>query len=48
MEKMVSMYTLICLRCGHTWESRDEHPVRCASCKSPYWWKPRRDEEKSQ
>lgn len=31
-----------CTRCGHTWLGRTPgKPVRCASCKSPYWDRPR-------
>ncbi len=27
-----------CLRCGHAWHPRkEERPVCCARCKSPYW-----------
>ena len=37
-----------CDRCDHEWLSRDnEKPLRCASCKSPYWNTPRRDNKKS-
>lgn len=29
-----------CLRCGHRWHPRkEEEPVCCAWCKSPYWKK---------
>ena len=32
-----------CDRCGHEWLSRDnERPLRCASCKSPYWDVPKK------
>ena len=32
-----------CDRCDHEWLSRDgEKPLRCASCKSPYWNKLRK------
>ena len=35
-----------CDRCGHEWLSRDdEKPLRCASCKSPYWDKPRKSKK---
>jgi rubrerythrin len=28
----------ICLRCGHNWRPRkDDPPVQCPNCKSPYW-----------
>ncbi len=26
-----------CKRCDWVWFSREEHPVSCAKCKSPYW-----------
>jgi hypothetical protein len=26
-----------CKRCGYEWNSRVKSPVRCASCRSPYW-----------
>jgi len=36
-----------CDRCGHEWLSRDgEKPLRCASCKSVYWNKPRQRTKK--
>ena len=29
-----------CLRCGHEWSpKKEEKPLRCAFCKSPYWEK---------
>jgi len=32
-----------CDRCDWEWLSRDdEKPLRCASCKSPYWDTPRK------
>lgn len=32
-----------CLKCGHQWIPRKEGtPVRCPSCKSAYWNRPRR------
>lgn len=30
-----------CERCGHEWLARVQRPVRCASCRSPYWGKAR-------
>lgn len=38
------VYTHHCLRCGHDWESKNEHPVKCPNpkCPSPvYWDRPR-------
>jgi len=29
-----------CQKCGHEWVSLDSAPLRCASCKSPYWKRP--------
>ncbi len=38
----IKLPTLKCLRCGHKWyPKREEMPLRCAKCKSPYWNKPR-------
>lgn len=37
-----------CDVCNHEWLARDENkPLRCASCKSPYWDKPKQGEKKS-
>ena len=34
----------ICLRCGHNWRPRkDDPPVQCPSCRSPYWDRERSD-----
>ena len=33
-----------CLRCGHQWQVQGTEPGTCASCRSPYWNKPRRTE----
>ena len=32
---MIHIYK--CLRCGHEWPSKQEHPTICPRCKSPYW-----------
>jgi len=40
---MITRKVWKCDRCGHEWLSRDTNkPLRCASCKSPYWDKPRK------
>jgi len=26
-----------CDVCGHSWKPKKPNPLRCASCKSPYW-----------
>jgi len=39
--KNVRIYEHRCLRCGHRWVSRRARPIRCASCKSPYWHIPK-------
>lgn len=32
-----------CERCSHAWNTRKEQlPIVCPSCKSPYWNKPKR------
>ncbi len=37
-----------CDICDHEWLSRDEdRPLRCASCKTPYWNKLERAEKKN-
>ncbi len=39
----ITLPTLRCLRCGHTWSPRKpERPVRCPKCGSPYWGQPRK------
>jgi len=38
-----------CLRCGHRWTPRKPNnaPKVCPKCKSPYWDRPRQNENKS-
>ena len=36
------IYIHKCLRCGHEWPSKQEQPIRCPKCKSPYWNKSRK------
>jgi predicted Zn-ribbon and HTH transcriptional regulator len=43
--KKVIGYELTCTRCGYVWESKKEHPLRCAKCKTPYWDTPRKIKE---
>ena len=33
---------LVCLKCGHTWLSRVDHPASCPRCKSYTWDQPRK------
>ena len=37
---------LECTRCGHKWEPRlpNGKPKTCPNCKSPYWDKPRQND----
>lgn len=36
--KRVTVFQYSCCRCGHGWNPRKGVvPVRCGSCKSPYW-----------
>ena len=35
--KVGNLYFHKCTRCGHEWSSKDETPLRCAGCKTPYW-----------
>lgn len=38
MENQVELPVFECLRCRHKWSPRKpETPLRCGSCKSPYW-----------
>jgi len=40
-----------CLRCGHEWASKQERPVMCPQCKTPYWDRERKkkaDNEKAE
>ena len=30
-----------CLRCGHKWGSRKEHPKKCPGCQNPHWDQPK-------
>lgn len=36
-----------CYRCKHEWRPRDleDLPEVCPSCKSPYWYKPRKNKK---
>lgn len=41
-KKTLKIPTLSCAICGGEWIPRkQEWPLRCAKCKSPYWNKPR-------
>lgn len=33
-----------CRRCGHTWVRRKDVVITCPKCRSPYWDKPREDD----
>lgn len=35
----------VCLRCGHDWASKQEQPMVCPACKSPYWNTPKKDKK---
>lgn len=39
-QELIQMYRCTCDQCGHRWTSAGK-PLRCASCKSPYWNKGR-------
>jgi hypothetical protein len=42
----VKLPSFTCKRCGHTWHPRKEQvPVCCAACKSPYWNQDRPEKE---
>jgi hypothetical protein len=42
------IYQHSCLRCGHRWVSRRSRPLRCASCKTPYWNIPKGERAESE
>ncbi|QDI73900.1 hypothetical protein HOV56_gp11 [Nitrosopumilus spindle-shaped virus] len=43
MNKLKSIrYSHYCIRCTYEWFSTLLEPVRCASCRSPYWNKERK------
>jgi hypothetical protein len=54
MQRQQLVWVYVCERCGHEWIPRDcgpgwdpnereaPPPKVCASCKSPYWDRPRR------
>jgi len=37
---------LECKRCGHQWIPRQKEIRICPKCKSPYWDRPKKEEEK--
>lgn len=42
MKKEIKLPTFKCTRCGHKWHpKKEEVPLRCAKCKTPYWNKPK-------
>lgn len=40
--KMICIHK--CKRCGHEWATKNPRPLRCASCKTPYWDRERKSE----
>ena len=36
-----------CERCSHEWvpRNKEEYPIICPKCKSPYWNKPRKNKK---
>jgi len=43
------MAIYLCQRCDHAWYSRsDDTPCVCPKCKSPYWDKPRKGENRKE
>lgn len=44
----ITLPTLTCTRCGHTWLQRVAAPKLCAKCKSPYWDRPKKKFRKVQ
>ena len=34
-----------CKRCGYKWVPRTDKPLTCPKCRSPYWYKERRNGE---
>lgn len=48
MPKPLTLPTLTCLRCAHTWyPRRPERPAVCPHCKSPYWDRKRQTNQKA-
>ncbi|SJK84436.1 type IIS restriction-modification system N6 adenine-specific DNA methyltransferase [Cuniculiplasma divulgatum] len=40
-KEQINVFECICERCGHDWIARrEEAPIVCPKCKSPYWDKP--------
>ena len=47
-EKEIKLPKLRCLRCNHEWHPRkEEMPKTCPNCKSPYWDRERRKNDKN-
>jgi len=45
----IKLPTLRCKRCGHKWHPRkEEKPLICPKCKSPYWDRERKKERKKE
>lgn len=41
---MIELSSRECTRCKHTWNLRNpKEPRVCPRCKSPYWFKPRKN-----
>lgn len=40
VESSATLYSHSCLRCGYTWDSKNESPKCCSRCKSYLWNKP--------
>jgi len=47
MSKEVSLGIFLhkCLRCKHAWTSKNENPITCAKCRSPYWSEPKKKKD---
>ena len=41
-KKKITVWECKCERCGHNWITRKEElPLICPKCKTPYWDKPK-------
>ncbi|MHA1482098.1 MAG: hypothetical protein ACTSQA_01505 [Candidatus Heimdallarchaeaceae archaeon] len=47
-ETIIKVKEYNCERCYHKWQPRkEEHPIICPKCKSPYWNKERKNETRN-
>jgi len=44
----IEIKKLKCERCGHSWVPRKQNIVICPSCKSPYWFRKKKEVENNE